>query len=84
MTDPTEARVATKKRETKETSVLVDVVAAAGQVVVMSQSARDRLCGSFDVDPAKVGWKLIAKVDTRPKDKDAVAAKPSRQPFANS
>src|SRR5438067_1288743 len=35
-------------------SVLVDVVAAAGQVVVMSQSARDRLCGSFDVDPAKV------------------------------
>jgi glycosyltransferase involved in cell wall biosynthesis len=35
-------------------SVLVDVVAAATQVVVMSESARARLCGSFDVDPDKV------------------------------
>lgn len=35
-------------------SVLVDVVAAADQVVVMSEAARKRLCSSFDVDPAKV------------------------------
>jgi glycosyltransferase involved in cell wall biosynthesis len=35
-------------------SVLVDVVAAADQVVVMSEAARTRLCTIFDVDPARV------------------------------
>lgn len=35
-------------------SVLVDVAARADAVVVMSGAARDRLCGSFDVDPDKV------------------------------
>ena len=34
--------------------VLVDVVALADQVVVMSTTARDRLCEGFDVDPAKI------------------------------
>lgn len=35
-------------------AVLVEVAAAADQVVVMSEAARERLCASFDVDPAKV------------------------------
>ncbi len=35
-------------------SVLNDVVALAGQVVVMTQAAHTRLCEGFDVDPAKV------------------------------
>lgn len=34
--------------------VLETVVALAGQVVVMSEAARDRLCGGFDVDAGKV------------------------------
>ena len=35
-------------------SVLVDVAAAADQLVVMSESARARLCATFDVDVSKV------------------------------
>jgi glycosyltransferase involved in cell wall biosynthesis len=35
-------------------TVLVDVIAAADQVVVMSESARERLCTTFDVDASKV------------------------------
>ncbi|MBW8826433.1 MAG: glycosyltransferase, partial [Acidobacteria bacterium] len=35
-------------------SVLVEVVATADQVVVMSESARDRLCATFDVDARKI------------------------------
>jgi glycosyltransferase involved in cell wall biosynthesis len=35
-------------------SVLVDVIAAADQIVVMSESARARLCATFDVDVEKV------------------------------
>jgi glycosyltransferase involved in cell wall biosynthesis len=35
-------------------SVLVAVAAAADRVVVMSGAARARLCGGFDIDPAKV------------------------------
>lgn len=35
-------------------SVLEAVSAMAGQVVVMSQAARRRLCGGYDVDPEKV------------------------------
>lgn len=35
-------------------SVLVDVAALAGRVVVMSEAARARLCTGFDVDPGKV------------------------------
>lgn len=34
--------------------VLVDVAALADRVVVMSRSARDRLCGLFDVDASRV------------------------------
>jgi glycosyltransferase involved in cell wall biosynthesis len=35
-------------------SVLVEVTALAERVVVMSDAARDRLLGGFDVDPAKI------------------------------
>ena len=35
-------------------SVLVDIATLADRMVVMSEVARDRLCGGFDVDPAKV------------------------------
>jgi glycosyltransferase involved in cell wall biosynthesis len=35
-------------------SVLVDVAAMAGRLVVMSDAARQRLCAGFDIDPAKV------------------------------
>ena len=35
-------------------SVLNDVAALADRVVVMTEAARARLCGSFDVDPLKV------------------------------
>jgi len=36
-------------------SVLTEVAAIADRVVVMSDSARDRMCQVFDVDPAKIG-----------------------------
>jgi polysaccharide biosynthesis protein PslF len=35
-------------------SVLVEVAAAADQIVVMSEAARARLCATFDVDPTRV------------------------------
>ncbi len=35
-------------------SVLVEVADMADRVVVMSEAARDRLCGRFEVDPRKV------------------------------
>ena len=35
-------------------SVLVEIAVLAGQVVVMSAAARERLCARFDVDPTKV------------------------------
>jgi len=35
-------------------SVLTDVAALADRVIVMSEAARERFCGGFDVDPASV------------------------------
>jgi len=57
-------------------SVLIEVVEAADQVVVMSESARTRLCAIFDVDPRSVTTiQHGAAVPTAPRPRTAARPK---------
>jgi glycosyltransferase involved in cell wall biosynthesis len=48
------AHTVLKSPSPHQRAVLVALASLADRVVVMSKGARDRLCGTFDVDPSKV------------------------------